>query len=326
MADWASQEWRAEAVAWLDESLAAVGMTRSGEVTQPHLRPWATALRAPTDRGPVWLKAPGPGTAFEVLIYPVIHRAAGESVLEPIAVDERRSWIVLPDGGPTLWQQAEENRQALVEGMIAAIGDYGRLQRHVQPFTAELLARGVPDMRPEVMPLRFAEAADSVAAFADDGASEDDRAAYRRALALRPEFDRWCERLASSPLGGGLDHHDLHPGNILGEPGEPAMFYDWGDAVVAHPFACMLVPLQYVVSIADADAVVRLRDEYLRAFDDVAPRDELAQTLDLACRVAKAARTLTWQRALAAVQEPEHEFAAAPLQTFVSLEKESYRS
>jgi hypothetical protein len=50
-------------VTWLDERLAASGIRRTGEVSQPHLRPWATALRAPTDRGPVWLKASGPETA-----------------------------------------------------------------------------------------------------------------------------------------------------------------------------------------------------------------------------------------------------------------------
>ena len=55
-------------MAWLDERLAASGIRRTGEVEQPHLRPWATALRAPTDRGPVWRKAAGPETAFEVAL------------------------------------------------------------------------------------------------------------------------------------------------------------------------------------------------------------------------------------------------------------------
>ena len=56
---WSSDDWRREAEAWLDGQLAARGIRRTGEVTQPHLRPWATVLRAPTTRGVVWLKAAG---------------------------------------------------------------------------------------------------------------------------------------------------------------------------------------------------------------------------------------------------------------------------
>jgi hypothetical protein len=64
---WSSASWRELAVSWLDEQLAAAAIQRTGQVQQPHLRPWATALKAPTSHGPVWLKAAGPGTAFEVV-------------------------------------------------------------------------------------------------------------------------------------------------------------------------------------------------------------------------------------------------------------------
>ena len=43
---WSSDAWLGEAEAWLDQQLAANGIRRVGEVTQPHLRPWATVLRA----------------------------------------------------------------------------------------------------------------------------------------------------------------------------------------------------------------------------------------------------------------------------------------
>ncbi|HEY6707110.1 MAG TPA: hypothetical protein VJB61_05890 [Actinomycetota bacterium] len=48
---WSSDDWRREAEAWQDGQLAARGIRRTGEVTQPHLRPWATVLRAPTTQG-----------------------------------------------------------------------------------------------------------------------------------------------------------------------------------------------------------------------------------------------------------------------------------
>ena len=78
---WSSDAWRQEAVAWLDERLAADGTRRVGEVTQPHLRPWATVLRVPTTRGVVWLKAAGPETAFEVELYGLLERVVPERIL-----------------------------------------------------------------------------------------------------------------------------------------------------------------------------------------------------------------------------------------------------
>jgi hypothetical protein len=62
---WLDPSWHAAALDWVDGQLAALGQTRTGEPEQPHVRPWATALRIPTDSGPVWLKASAEGTAYE---------------------------------------------------------------------------------------------------------------------------------------------------------------------------------------------------------------------------------------------------------------------
>ena len=77
-------------MAWLDEQLAAAGRTRTGEVEQPRIRPWATVLRAPTDGGVVWLKAAAPATAFEVGLYGVLARVVPDRVLTPLAADAGR--------------------------------------------------------------------------------------------------------------------------------------------------------------------------------------------------------------------------------------------
>jgi pimeloyl-ACP methyl ester carboxylesterase len=44
--------------------------------------------------------------------------------------------------------------------------------------------------------------------------------------------------------------------------------------------------------------ILRLRDSYLDVFSDLAPHAELVEALELACRVGKIARALTWNRAL----------------------------
>src|SRR5262245_45129584 len=177
VAVWASERWRAEAVAWLDRVLARVGRERTGDVTQPHLRPWATALRAPTSGGVVWLKAAGPGTAFEVGLYGVLAREVPDRVLAPIRADPGRGWVVLPDGGPTL--RDRRAGAADIDGLTAALADYGRLQRDLAPHVDELLAAGVADMRPAAMPGRFDEALAATAGALD-------RDSHERIAALRP--------------------------------------------------------------------------------------------------------------------------------------------
>jgi hypothetical protein len=312
---WASPEWRAEALAWVDERLTAAGIERTGEVEQPHLRPWATVLKVPTTRGVVWFKAAGPGTAFEAGLYELLQRVAPEHVLTPIATDAGRGWMLLPDGGEPVGVRLR-GREAF-EALMVALPQYGELQRDLAPQAGALLALGVADMRPAIMPQRFDEALEVVG-----GAP--------RIAAMRDTVVEWCERLDAMPGEPSLDHNDLHTWNIFLDGDNRARFYDWGDSVVAHPFAPMLVGLGFarshvLESDLDDPRLLRLRDAYLEGFSDLAPHAELVETLELACRVAKIARALIWHRAVVALGDNvDEEWASAPLESLASLLEDSY--
>ncbi|GAA3008882.1 phosphotransferase [Actinokineospora diospyrosa] len=288
---WHSAQWQAGAQEWLDERLAGAGITRTGPLTEHKVRSWAAVLTAPTTSGPVWFKATAPGTAAEVGLYEILRAVVPDRVLAPIATDTTRGWLVLPDGGPTLTEQHE---------IIEFLPLYGQLQRDLAAHTDAMLAAGVTDMRPARLPERFAEAL----AVIDDVPPD--------IAAMGPQVTRWCERLAQSPVPVSLDHNDLHAGNFL----RGGRFYDWGDAVIAHPFASMLVPFSLV-----GDDHTRARDAYLEPFTDLAPRAELVADLDLACRVGKIARALTWHRAINGEPSP---FADAPRAHLVALAKPSF--
>ena len=289
------------AVAWIDAHVE-----RTGEVEEVRVRPWATVLRAPTRSGPVWMKLSGAGTAFEVPLYRVLARVVPERVLTPIAVDVERAWLLLPDGGSSLGE-----RDAGLDALVDALVEYGRLQRELEPAVEEMLALGVPDMRPPVMPARFHEALAAAGGNAE-------------VAAMEPEVIGWCERLAASPLPPSLDHNDLHPWNML----EGARYYDWGDSVIAHPFAAMLVPLGYVQYRFGDEPLERARDAYLGVFADRASHDELVEALELACRVGKIARTLTWDRAIRTAREHgeaiDPDWATAPAETLERLLRPGY--
>lgn len=141
---------------------------------------------------------------------------------------------------------------------------------------------------------------------------------------LRPLFTERCAELAARPGRPSLDHNDLHALNIVRGAGDPAslQFFDWGDAVVAHPFACMLVPLD-ILAPRGPNAVRQVIDAYLQPFASLAPLEQLHGTVRLACWVAKVARALTWERSLlSAGPEVDATFARAPFEHVEALRLE----
>ncbi|HYM80416.1 MAG TPA: aminoglycoside phosphotransferase family protein [Candidatus Limnocylindria bacterium] len=180
----------------------------------------------------------GPGTAFEVALYRFLHRAAPERGLTPIATEVTRGWIVLPDGGLPLGECVSGTD--LVDALVTVLPQYGQLQRDLAAQVDDLLALGIADMRAAIMPRRFDEALEVVAGYIERRGDAADWATYEQLAALSDTFAAWCDRLAQAPAPASLDHNDLHPWNIL-VPGvnrvSDARFYDWGDSVVAHPFA-----------------------------------------------------------------------------------------
>ncbi len=291
----------AEELAWAADH---VRLTGPPEVRE---RPWSTVLRLPTPDGPVWLKATTSAVRAEVGLYRVLAARAPEAVLVPIARDDERGRLLLPDGGATVRDDAR-----VADGVAAAMPVYAALQRAVAPARGEVRAAGVPDASPAALPERLEEA------LAVTGL--DDDVPRRRALVAH-----WAAVLADSP-GADLvtvDHQDLHPGNILAPTGpQGPRFYDWGDAVLAHPFASMLVALgglARTLGLPPTDpAVLAARDAYLDGFSDLAGHDELVRTAERACRAAVVARALTWHRAVGPAG-PEHPFALAPRATLATL-------
>ena len=263
---------------------------------------------SPTSRGAVWLKAPGPGMAFEVELYPVLAAGGRAGVLSPLAVDPHRRWLLLPDGGRVTGDCLEGG--PLIDALCSAVRAYAQLQLDLSHSVDELLEAGVPDMRPHVMPARLGQAIEVVRAYVDASPDDADRVVLERLNDSEDQFRQWCAELAGSPVAGSLQHGDLHPHNVFATSIATApVFFDWGDSTVAHPFTTMLVTLRVVTSVTSGpdsgSEVARVRDAYLEPFTSLAPRAELIAQLELACHVGKVARCLTWAGALSGLPPEE---------------------
>ncbi|WP_189134236.1 phosphotransferase [Wenjunlia tyrosinilytica] len=280
------------ALAWIRRVLADYGLEPDGGIEPVRVRPWSTVGRVSTARGSLWFKENGPGSRYE----PAVMRALGDwvpgRVLTPLAVDTTRGWSLCPDGGPTL--RDEPGSGAPLKRWEEMLGHHAELQRDLADRSAEMIALGLPDQPPELMPAALAALLDDPLVWA--GIQPDRYQALRR---LEPAFELWCTQLCESGVPVSIQHDDLHDDNVFADGNR---FFDWGDASVSHPFGTLLVTLRSAAHIfglpAGDPALTRLRDAYLEPWAADRDRAGLVETATIAVRVAKVGRSLAWQRAL----------------------------
>ncbi len=300
-ARWLDPAWHAEVRLWIEQRLAEHGMAITSSVTQPHIRPWSTALAIPTTAGQVWFKAAGPGTRHEVPLVDAMVRWRIPGVLEPLALQLDRGWMLLPDGGTRLRDVADGGPG--LEHWVRILPEWASMQRQLASHASELIAIGIPDLRPSRLPDLLASLADDP----DASLTEEDRSRLRE---LVPTFAGWCAELEAHGIQPSLQHDDLHDGNVfVGGTGD--RIFDWGDAGVAHPFGTLLVTLRSVASRGlgeepDATRTLdRLRDAYLEPWTDGHSLAELTRIATVAMRVAIVGRSLSWKRSLIGIPKDD---------------------
>jgi hypothetical protein len=198
----------------------------TGPIEQPHVRPWATALRLPTAQGVVWFKAAAPPWDHEAAVLRVVGPLA-PSLLPTVLASTEDGWLLLADAG-------ERVREHPVDWSRVA-APYAELQRASAGHVDALLAAGAFDNRPaavvaqaeSLLPVLPAELADRLAEHL-------------------PGVAEQMVRLADSQLPVTVDHGDLHDGNVFSREGRITII-DWGDSAVAHPF--------FTLSVADDDEI-----------------------------------------------------------------------
>jgi hypothetical protein len=261
----------------------------TGEIEQPHLRPWSTVLRVPTDGGDVWFKAALPGLGHDVGVTAVLARLCPEIVLEPIAVDLALGWMLLPDGGERLREVLARERHP--RRWLEIMPRYAELQVAAAEHVDELLDVGLPDYRLARVP----ELAEEVAAKLDLEAPSPER------------VEAVCDELAAIGIPESVQHDDLHDGNVFVRPGGGYAVFDWGDGCASHPFASLVVGLRgiaYRFELGERDPdVEQARDAYLEPWSAFAPRPELLRAVELAEAVGRLSRALAWLLAYSADQD-----------------------
>ncbi len=261
----------------------------SAEVELVKDRPWSRVWRIATASGPVWLKACPPLTRHEVLLLDALAGWEVPHALVPLAVEPDEGWILLPDGGPTVREVPLPPAAAARRWAEVLVG-YARTQRATEAHADDLVALGVPDLRPATLPAVFAGLADRWAP---------------EALAVLSRVSEEAAELTELGPSPTLQHDDLHDGNVFQRGGRP---FDWGDACVGHPFASLLVALD-VPELREGRAAAR--EAYLSAWPELADADA-ARAVELGVRLGRVTRAHSWERALEAWPDPPEDYRGAP--------------
>jgi len=295
---WTDPEWLTATHEWILEALDREGLTLMGPIEQPHVRPWATVLRAPGSDGIVWCKAMVPAVAHEPVTISILARAAPDRVPRLLASDLRRRLMLTADGGARL-RDLEAPRRSPNRWM-AMLRTYARLQRDVEHAAGELLGAGVPDRRPAALPDQVAELVDELQPAGVNG--------------LLPRVTEACAELAALGIPATIDHSDLHDAQVFVDPAGDR-FFDWGDAGVAHPFMTLAVTLRVMAStvgVAEESPVIhKAIDAYLERWSALAPLADLRRGAQLGRALGGASRALTWHAVTLDAPATTHRFPDA---------------
>jgi hypothetical protein len=270
---WTQPDWLAEVRAWIDERTVV-----TGEIEQPHVRPWSTALRIPSDDGTLWFKAVAKTQWFEPGLTRLLATVRPDPVTELVDVDEERGWMLMRDAGTRL-----REAPPTVEHFERVLPRYAELQLAAASHAARMVELGVPDVRLQAF-LRSVEAL----------------AADYPELALRlPEVEALVAQLAAAAIPESIQHDDLHDGQIFVKDGHYRVL-DWGDSCVSHPFHSLTVTLRAAAWKLGLEPgspeLLRMRDAYLEPFG---PPPQLAELAGIAYRTGTLGRALAYQRYLA---------------------------
>ena len=277
-ARWQDPSWLAEAHAWIESALARLRMRRTGGIEQPHVYPWSTVMRVPTEAGDVWFKANDDSLRHEAGLLELLSSRRPDCVPVPLATDPGRGWILMADAGEQLRKLLPVERD--LDRWKDALRLCAEVQLDLTDTVDSMLALGVPDLRLATLPDRYERFVAEI----------DAEPRFRRAAGQVAELS---EALAGYGIRETIQHDDLHDGQVFVKDGRHLLM-DWGDACISHPFFTLSVTLEGVIAwgLDDVEGSVDtapFRDAYLAPFADRYDADlvgasEIAVRLGWACR------------------------------------------
>src|SRR5688572_6257060 len=152
---WQDQAWQKEAHEWIRAQAQHQSIEINGEIEQPHIYPWSTVLRVPTNEGTLFFKATAAETVYEAALTHALAAWYPDCMPELLAVDTARGWMLMRDGGEPL--RASIRPAQDIAPWRPVIVRYAEVQIGLAEHITEVLSLRLPDHRLSVLPSLYTQ-------------------------------------------------------------------------------------------------------------------------------------------------------------------------
>ncbi len=307
---WEDPEWLQKAGDWIRAETERRKIQITGPIEQPHIYPWSTVLRVPTEDGMLFFKATAPETVYEAAMTRALAGWYPDRMPDLVAVDPQQGWMLMRDGGEPLRVSIRATQD--VRPWTPVIALYAELQIGVIEHVTELLALGIPDWRLTRLPELYAQLltdTDSLRLGYEGGLTADE---FQRVKDLTSRFAGICIELAGFEIPETLNHGDFHDGNVLIKNGRVTLF-DWGDGNITHPFVTLrtfFVSIENSLKLEDyafTPEMTALLHVYLEPWQGFTNRENLLAAFSLSRSVAAIVKALAWHQTVSRLEDPLRE-------------------
>ena len=299
---WQESHWLKEAHDWIRSETERQSIHIDGEIAQPHVYPWSTVLRIPTNEGTLFFKATAAETIYESALTQKLVDWFPDCTPELLAVDTTRGWMLMRDGGETLRGSIRPTQD--VTPWEPVITRYAELQIGLAEHISEILALGIPDHRLAILPALYTQLLTDEESLMIDQEKGLTSAEWGQLKDMAARFGQICTELASFEIPESLNHGDFHDGNVLLRDGH-ITFFDWGDASVTHPFVTLrtfFVSMEIALKLDDyappTTEMTALLNRYLEQWQRFADQERLLSAYNLSRPVASIAKALAWHQGI----------------------------
>ena len=234
---WGTSAWVLHADVWIREWARNAGVELRTELTLHRNRPWSAHYTLESDIGRLWFKASCPAMGFEPALQAQIAAVAPNMVVEPLAIEPARGWMLTLDQGAPV----TNDHEGTLADWLAFVLQIVSLQQELMGQRERVLATGVLDCSPDTVIDRFDRLVVLLSQLPPEHPSHLSASDVAELVSIRGGVEHSVEILLAGPLGASWQHGDAHLGNAFVRA-EGVGVFDFGDSQWGHVLETLVVP------------------------------------------------------------------------------------